>query len=341
MTVHLISVGLSVLDALADPYTKLAADEDAISAIGRERPHRLLEEEGIGDDERDAAGDWLAAALAAEGAPGRNLAHARRLREVSAAVRPDRWPPGMSAEIDTFGRDRRAGIPLRASDIAILICSDTPRGLLAGVWNALALTDAGFSRVRYVPEPGPSAGELRGHALVVRVPGMDAGDEAGFRQAMRGLGLLARYVFQSGQLAKGEEFRFYLSGGFKAAIPYLIGLAEAVRSIDRERLRQLGAEKLMPDDGRYPVQAFVLHDTAGPRASPIRLPLRRLDAEAVRYELSGFNRDGFRHGKPDGALLNGYAYEAEGRPGRESCKLTAFGAGLRALFGVPAGVPGG
>ena len=34
--------------------------------------------------------------------------------------------------------------------------------------------------------------------------------------------------FESGQLVKGEEFRFYLSGGFKAAIPYLIGLAEAV-----------------------------------------------------------------------------------------------------------------
>ena len=56
----------------------------------------------------------------------------------------------------------------------------------------------------------------------------DAADETGFRRAMAGLGLLARRIFESGQLVKGEEFRFYLSGGFKAAIPYLIGLAEAV-----------------------------------------------------------------------------------------------------------------
>ena len=259
---------------------------------------------------------------------------------VSAAVRPDRWPPDMSAEIDTFGRVPGAGIPLRDKDIAILICSDTPRGLLAGVWNALALTDADLSRIRYQPEPGPLRDKLRGRALVVRVPGMDAGDEPGFRQAMSSLGLLARHVFESGQLVKEEEFRFYLSGGFKAAIPYLIGLAEAVRSIDRSRLRQLGVERLMPDDGRYPAEAFVLHDTAGPDASPIRLPLRRLDAEAVRYELSDFDRHGVRRSKPDGALLDGYAYEVKGRPGKQTWELTAFGEGLRALFGVPAEVPG-
>jgi hypothetical protein len=90
----------------------------------------------------------------------------------------------------------------------------------------------------------------------------------------------------------------------------------------------------MPVDRPYPVKAFVRHETAGPKAPSIRLPLRLLDAQAVRYELRDFDKDGHRYGKPDGALLNGYAYECV----RKRCTLTAFGEGLRELFGV---TPGG
>jgi hypothetical protein len=337
VTVHLISVGLSMRDALRDPYDKLAGEPDLIAAIDRHKPLDLLPDDGDGG----AASEWLTGALAPEPGPGRDAAKADRIREVSAAVQPSRWPRHMSAEIETFGRVPGAGFPLRPDDIAILICSDTPRGLLAGVWNALALTDGDLSRVRYLPEPGSLPVDIRGRAVLVRVPYLDARDEGGFRRAMGGLGLLARHVFQHGKLSGPDTFQFYLSGGFKAAIPYLIGLAEAVRSIDASRLRDLGAEHLMPAEGPYPVEAFVLHETAPPGTPPIRLPLRRLDADAVRYELSGFDRRGHRRGKPDGALLHGYAYESEGRPGKETCVLTAFGEGLRELFGVEVEVPGG
>ena len=158
---------------------------------------------------------------------------------------------------------------------------------------------------------------------------------------MGGLGQLALRILRVREAQKGEEFRFYLSGGFKAAIPYLIGLAEAVRSIDQTRLRSLGVEHLMPDDGPFPVQAFVLHETAGHAAPPIRLPLRRLIAAAVRQELTGFDERGRRSGRPGSGLLEGYAYEASGRPRNEIYELTAFGEGLRALFGVTAERPGG
>ena len=97
----------------------------------------------------------------------------------------------------------------------------------------------------------------------------------------------------------------------------------------------------MPDDGPYPVQAFVLHETAGPKAPPIRLPLRRLVAAAVRQELTGYDQAGRRTGRPGSGLLDGYAYEVSGRPGKETCQLTAFGEGLRVLFGVTAERPGG
>ena len=67
MTVHLISVGLSVLDVLADPSRKLAADSDAIKAILEERPAKLLEDEGIDNErdvaKRDEASNWIVGAL--------------------------------------------------------------------------------------------------------------------------------------------------------------------------------------------------------------------------------------------------------------------------------------
>jgi hypothetical protein len=330
VTVHMISVGLSMLDTLRDPYGKLAGERDLIAMINRGKPLELLPD----DTDRGAASDWLAGALAAEGNPGRDAAAADRVRAVCAAVQPNRWPRHMSAEVETFSAVPGTGFPLRADDIAVLICSDTPLGLLAGLWNALALTDGQPGRVRYLPDPGSMLAGGRGHAVLVRVPGMDAGSPEGFRQAMGGLGLLARYLFQYGQLAKAEEFRFYLSGGFKAAIPYLIGLAEAVRSIDETRLRSLHAQDVVPDQWPYPVQAFVLHETAGPGAPPIRLPLRMLVAEAIRDELADFGKDGKLRGELSRDLLLGYAYEAAGEGRAKSYALTAFGEGLRALFGV-------
>jgi hypothetical protein len=334
MTVHLISVGLSVRDALAKPRGKLGDKKGLVDAILAERPNELLACFGIRDEHRDEASDWLAAALAAPDEPGRDPAKATRLAEVAATIGPELWPDEFSAEIETFARVQRAGHLLSPDDVAVLICSDTPRGLLAGAWNALALTGAALARIRYLPEPDTSLGAVRGRALLVRVPGMDAGDEPGFRRAMGGLGRLARHLFESGCLNKDEPFRFYLSGGFKAAIPYLIGMAEAVRSVDRTCLRDLGAEKLMPDNGPWRVDAYVLHETAGRDTPAIRLPLRLLDADAVRYELTGFDAHRRRPGKPSPALLNGYAYEAIGRPGQEVYGLTAFGEGLRELFGV-------
>lgn len=327
MTVHLISVGVSVLEALKDPYAKLG-DDDLAAVVDDQKPQEMLPESMDGD----AASNWLAGALAASGDPGHNAAAADRLRELSAAVRPDKWPRTVSAEVETFDRVKGTTFPLSEADIAILICSDTRRGLLAGAWNALAMADGDLTRVRYLPKPSALVSGVRGCVVLARVPGMDAGSSQGFRQAMGGLGLLARHVFRYGQLTKAEEFRFYLSGGFKAAIPYLIGLAEAVRSVDEGCLRPLGAAHVMPDRGPYPVKAFVLHDSAGPDAQSIRLPLRMLVAAAIRAELAGFVNGAFQ-GQLRRDLLYGYAYELDGDERARKYKLTPFGAGLSALFG--------
>jgi hypothetical protein len=314
VTVHVISVGVSVLDALAAPYRTLAGHDELLSAVARAKPHDLLTAQGIGKGDRGEASSWLAAALAPVGDTGRDPQKVQALSDVSQAVRPGSWPHDISAELDTFARLPQPRLPLSAGDIAILVCSDTPEGLLAGLWNAVALTEGDLYRVRYLASPGTRPGPVRGAAVVVRVPGMDAADGSGFRQAMGGLGTLGRNLLRSGDLAKDEPFRFYLSGGFKAAVPYLIGLAEGLRSCDPRRS----------------VEAVVLHETALKGAPPIQLPLRHLIPDQIQDELSGFDGHGIRASLPTPALLNGYAYEIRGG----KCYLTAFGEGLRALFGV-------
>jgi hypothetical protein len=344
MTVHIISTGLSVLRALEDPRRELQPDARLRDAVIAAAPCRLLADAGIGHlaSDRGRASEWIAAAVADAGS-----AAGRKLRDTARAIRPQDWPLRVSAELDTFSRlSPRRSFALGRKDIAVLICSDTADGLLAGVWNAAAIADGDIGRVRYVPDLGvPFSAELkktlRGSVVIARVAGLDAGDE-GFRGAMRGLGLLARRLFASGTLERNEEFQFILSGGFKASIPYLIGLAETIRSVDDECLRDLGVPGLTPVTEPYPVTAWVQHETADLDAPPIRLPLRRLVAEAARQEVSGYDEQGKRTRQLGATLLDGYAYDVKKKfGGKKEYVLTPFGEGLRAFLGTAHDRPGG
>lgn len=345
MTVHMISVGVSLLNVLQDQdklKEKLAGKDELIAAIGRAEPWDLLSRElGVSKPGRDQASQWLSGALG-----GGSSRQAEKFREVAKQVRPRDWPLDISAERETFAVvAQKSAFSLETGDVAILICSDTPPGLLAGAWNALALAGGDLGRVRYIADPASMSGDLHGKAVLVRLTGMDAGNSKGFTAAMSGLGILGRQLFAHGELKQAEAFRFYLSGGFKAAIPYLIGLAEGVMSVDKACLSELGVAHLMPDTGPYPVTAWVLHESAhqlpGRRPvlpPPIRLPLRRLDAGWVRRELTGFaGEPAVRRSMPNPALLEGYAYEMTRRARIQDDReytLTPFGAGLRELFGV-------
>lgn len=316
MTVHLVSVGITVLEFLADPHHHLGpAYEDLAETIQASRAERVIAEQI--DPDNQAASRWLAERLdmpTGERGP---------LAELVRRIQPQRWPAKVSAELETFTR-AGASYPLSRNDIAVLLATDTIRGLTAALWNAVALTAGDLAYVRYVATPAEMLEGFRGCAVVVRVPGLDARTRRGFRIAMGGLGRLGRNLIGSageeGVSNAGESFRFYLSGGFKAAIPYLIGLAEALRSLE----------------GAHPVEAFVLHETTD--ADPIPFPLRRLPAELVRSELAGFDLEGRHSQEPKSDLLEGYAYEQVGGGGWE---LTAFGEGLRELFGASPEVTGG
>lgn len=330
MTVHLISVGISMLESMKHPARK-GLSTDLSQAFDENRPFSTLTF-GFTSSERETASQWAAGALTSAGEPGHDPDRARQLRDIAGELDIDQWPSNISAEIETFRAQREShAFPLSQHDIAMLICSDTPEGLLAGTWNALRLTGGDFSRTRFLPEPGMDMGKVRGKAVIARVTGMDAANPDGFRNAMSGLGTLACRLFETRCLTENDDFRFYLSGGFKAAIPYLIGMAEALRSLDGKRLTELGAAKLSKPGEPFPVKAFVLHELTEPRV-PIELPLRRLPAAAIREELAGYTGS-TRRTKPESTLLEGYAYERN--PGGRDYTLTPFGAGLQALFSIP------
>ncbi|QTD99991.1 hypothetical protein [Streptomyces cyanogenus] len=310
MTLHLVSVGSNLVDALSAPSGISGLDPDLADAIRDESPARVLSDT-VGSDNQAAAVE-LGACLS----PGTD--QHRYLAQLTQAVKPGLWPSGISAELDTLtrvpGGRRHLAAGSTSNDVAVLLATDTVDGLTAALWNALALTEGDLDRVEYLPSPAELPSAPRGRALVVRVPGLDAHTEGDFTRAMEGLGTLGRTLVTKVADSGDEDFLFHLSGGYKAAVPYLIGLAEGLRS-----LRRTGT-----------VQAFMLHrDTLG---KPIRLPLRRMRIEVLHEVLHPFRETGKTPCSPGNDVLEGYAYDLTDSGDYE---LTAFGAGLLALIGRP------
>jgi hypothetical protein len=300
MIIHVLSVGLSLLTAMNERSELFGP---AQSVVRRHRNDIVAAMPRTADN-RAAA--WLTEALGTTGeAPA-------RLANLVRELHPLTWPSAVSAEVQTYSCAPDHRRPLPADATAILIASDTGEGLASALWNAAALT-GDPARIGFVPDvdrPVPMTG---GQAVIVQIPGMDAGDENGFRTAMRALGAFAGRSLVP-PLERGARLRMHLSGGYKAAIPYLIALAEALRSRSDQ------------------ISACVLHESAvaraGDRARAIDLPLRRLTSELLRSELCCFDPTGVCRDAPGQLVLRGYAYDKQD----ESWRLTPFGDGLRALL---------
>lgn len=300
MTIHLISVGISLEEALREGRLR-EHNRTLDRAVAREEPWTLL-----GTDNA-AAHEWLSRTLAGD---QRDPARFGRLQTMAERIRPEQWPSSLSAELSTLARDPQARLPLSSTDVAVLLSSDTAEGLTTGLWIAVALVGGALHRIHYLADPDHLISDVHDRVVLARIPGMDAGDERGFNDAMHAVGVLGRRLRER-VAADGEPIRCHLSGGFKAAIPYLIGLAEGLRSLG----------------GTGQVDAVVLHERT--QGGLIRLPLRRMAPGRVAQELSGF-RDGVRAEKPESDFLEGYAWEEE--KDRKRWRLTPFGRGLHALF---------
>ncbi|MCK9874110.1 hypothetical protein MRI28_31580 [Nocardiopsis dassonvillei] len=315
---HLITVGISLFDKTHDLGMKQLQDAlgPDLAAEVRTRTGDLYNREedhfdGEGYLEQSAA--EITALLAGQHAAAQDLCET--VKELRLRV----WGRQMSAELNTLAAYYKSESPrLAADDTAVLITSDTAAGLRAGLFNALIMVGGDTDRVLYPADPAPALADAHGKVVLVRLPGLDPelnpdAADRGFYTAMRTLGVLGGHLYRLA-LQRPTQFRFHLSGGFKAALPFLLALAEAMRTIG----------------GPQTVTAHALHETSFDQGS-LMLPLRSLNltVRQARTLLQGADTDGRLPAEPaDASYLRGFLYE-ETAPGMY--RLTPYGASLKSL----------
>jgi hypothetical protein len=156
---------------------------------------------------------------------------------------------------------------------AVYLASDTDVGLRAATLLALRHTTQGTGYggvVRYVHDinHGPPIADHVDRVTVVRVPGLDfrSPGEANER-TWHALGQLGNELARAAR-SHGWPVVLHLSGGFKAAIPYLLVMAEGIRT------------RLQPAKPDLDVTAVCIHESSIQTGNPTLVPL------PVRY-LSG------------------------------------------------------
>lgn len=338
MTIHIAPVGVSIIMNFANIENKEFTKEPVGSdSDGQEFPWTSLIKQVKDDGLLEFGFQGKSSVQVLDAAFGPNAAadslERKRIQEIANNLHSGEWISyrGVSAELDTI---RRAAMKISSAkrkeeflpgknDAVFLIATDTDKGIAAALWNAIALAGGDVKRIRYFPtleEDTFLDKSVIGCVNIIRFPGLDAvNSDQAFREPMKLMGRLGRLIIAPPRsmlgkklkrlIAKNEEIRFYLSGGYKATIPYLIALAEGMRSLGEK------------------VSAWVMHESS---RHAFHLPLRRFDEDQIRIELQGF-RDGKRAGAPEGKFFEGYAYELIDKEAR----LTAFGEGMRELFGIP------
>ncbi|WP_017593830.1 hypothetical protein [Nocardiopsis potens] len=311
-TVHLVSVGVSLFDNLQRGRQELIDGLGIDRALAKriraaEKELRDPESEGFPAEESAKQAAWLREVTA----PGSGTER-QRLEKLLKEIEPENWPARASAELTALAVHRSgSGIP--PADTVVLLASDTGRGLRAALFNAAALAGGDLKRVRYLHDPSDEIAAMRGDIVIARLPGLDVGNDEGFTEAMRGLGDIGRGVDRL--LRPGDtEAALHLSGGFKAALPFLLGLGEALRSLR----------------GPTKVKAYAVHEL-DPDQRAVELPLRHLPATLLEKQLADAGDNGyFRKAPPDDQPLDGFAYEQD--DDGVNWRLTPFGHALRRLF---------
>lgn len=328
MTVHIVPVGLS----LAESLDSNGSDHDVPDGILTEWRGQRDENDGglkLGLDGHNVDSSALLnrAFGSQPGCSPSNSSDAPHVSEQSlheflqvidtADVANWNCKAGMSAEIDAL---RAHDVDLDDDDLVVLLASDTTKGLANALWNALALAEGDQKRVWYrdsLDHVRP-AGGIRQQIVVMRVPYLDVESKGEFPRALQSLTGLAELIEGHGVprdeklVGKKEDLVFHVTGGYRSTLPYLIAIAEWLRSL---RVGKVSAQ-LLPKKG----------------GATMSLPLRKLDEHDVKDELGVFTGGTRTLKLPQTRLLLGYAY-TERLGGFE---LTDFGRSMRTLF-----IPGG
>jgi hypothetical protein len=313
--VHLVTVGDSILKHLEETRRQRAIERiwRSREATSRFSPHepadvaRLFELLATGDvNVVDTVEDMSAAAGMAE------------------------WRSTCSAETASLAAVTGRG-EAGVEDAVILLSSDSGRGLLAAMWVALFMVGGvtGVARLRTLsetePEPGAGAAILTpGLVHLARLPGLDLRGPDDPSLAMERLGDIGRQLVDAVDAVEsdgdGHDVVVHLSGGYKATVPYVLCLAEGLRSA---RLH---------GGGRLALEAWLTHeDFVGDDHAPkkIPVPVRRMNWAIIQEDLRPFRDADSTTDDRRGKTLEGLAFEESG--GR--WVLTPFGRGLRRLVG--------
>lgn len=319
ITMHVATVGISLFENILFPNSSSRIEEAVGDAdLGRDifrirtDIHSLEGELSNPQHEAERVSERLEKETSEKGQAREELE--ALIQEIGL----DEWPASISAELNSLAANRQGKHRIPAKDnndeTALLIASDTGRGLRAALFNALVMTGGDVDRVDYLPTTDSPLHTGPGRVAIVRLPGLNAEDNDQFLGAMQRLGALGPHFKE---LLRNQEStcRFHLTGGFRVAMPFLMGFAQALSSLYR---------------GQISAHAQYEFSTS-PRS--IELPLSSPRTDDLEGKLAGSRDDGYFEDEPPGdAVWEGFAYEY--LPGQLRWRLTPFGMALRAL--VPA-----
>jgi hypothetical protein len=319
MSIHLVTVGNSIRDNLA---AALSSDGDLVAEEGDRLQLRDAELLGLDPMDRKAIHGFLADLSTKESLRSRAEKAWNRLGAFGKEGRSG-WKTQISAESTSLSVDR-GRVRIGPEDLIVFLSSDTSSGLLSAFWNAIHVAGSP-DPLSHIDFAGPGS-FLTSRALprvrIQVITGLDLKRPDRVNEAMRNLAEFAANILEMWRPEPRREIVIHLSGGYKATIPFLIGIAEGMRSLR---------------DDPATVRALVVHEDSlnNGTAAAVPIPLRRFKASTMRNELRSFQEAGDyvpQENLSGSDALLGYAYDAT-NDGKYT--LTAFGHGWKALLGPP------
>lgn len=316
ITVHVATVGVSLFENLLTGWSSriesALGDTDLAHAVidNQEHIHDLDGE--LEDPQAEAL--RVSEKLVKETSDDGQAREA--LENLVDEISPDLWPRDVSAELASLAANRsgnpRLDIGGAIDETVLLIASDTGRGLRAALFNALAITGGDVDRVDYLPTPKSTFRIEHGRVTIVRLPGLDAENNEQFLRAMRELSAFGPF-FEEALRNPESTCRFHLTGGFRVAMPFLLGFAQALRSLHGGR-----------------ISAHAQYEFSNSPRS-IELPLSSPPTDDLEGKLAGFDGSGYSTRRPpEEGAWEGFAYDY--LTDRRQWRLTPFGMALRELI---------
>ncbi len=264
LIMHLVPVGLSLLDDIELPDSPLTVRE-ALQHAATD-PHREL--------------DWNR--LGPAGVPRPTATFDNR----SAAE----W----TSIAATTSEPRYASVD---GEAYVFIATDTDEGLRAAT---LVAERYQHSAIRYLDEPlaSGSPGLEPGDVYVCRVLDLNLGFKQPTSITWRSLGAVGRMVANTASQSPHGEWHVvvHLSGGYKAMIPYLMVMAEAVHS----RLRDN-----RPDSAHRPsIRAVAVHELSLTQASSGKPVVIDVPVRSIRQNLLKAAKKLTAAAQPDSDLVD-------------------------------------